>query len=290
MLFLTDDPELFAPLRFERRCRWGRQIFVTLYVNPRMNPDQVAEIDVTVSLGDSLLNGVTLPGVPEAEGYRIEYDAFLDPRMTLDAEGPLTIRATVRMPDGACRVAAVETIPIFINRKEEMPTERKMEIPFFPYRGDSLGTFHTALIDRYVAENARDGDHIVASGTGDLSESSYEGRRIGKGRVGRDNGDPWRPYRDSMALLSIGVKKGTANYILFSRNLERCTVTGVAETDSPAGLRRGAEVARYLTGRFPGITATAKGTQFTDPEIPRYPEERCYSRSVTLELKREGEE
>ncbi len=285
VLFHTASQELFSLVRYRSIRRWISYLYMHITIDPWMYPEEIASIEVEVMFGDSLLSRSTLEGHPEAERYKLNGMWFVPPQISNTQNGPLRFTATVQTKNGEHRTSNVVSLPVLIenNPNAKVAGATSISIPSFAYRDTSLSTYQTAWVDE-VLEQCTHVKIVGSNERDELKDKSQQWRRQDRPnyeKLGRLEEEDMTMYD-----VSTGVKNNICVYYHNSSPLDDCSVMGYSpQTDTVLAQRRAETMERYINDRNPGIVTKVIGA--VEDNWQQYmplPEERCYARSVTLQV------
>lgn len=288
VVFYTESPEIFSPIRHWRTSRSFQTLSLAIIVDPLMNGEEIAGIDITVHLEDSVFSAQTLDAKPGAQRYLLQTDCVLDPQLLPEDESTISMGATVRKTDSTHRTTNTVSFALQINRREQKLEEKKIDIPFFSY-ADSLYLlqgFQIHLIDRFMLDNASGKGTVVITGGSDPSESPQTQREwLTSNATNSDQymQDPWSEQRARLTLIFEKVQDGIAEYRSLVPSSFICGSMDMLNTSSNIAYKRAKSVAAYVTATFAsGLPTEIKGNDAVEMAEYRLPEERYYLRVVTM--------
>ncbi len=183
--FVTEDADIFAPVRFSIINYSPLNLMMTLYITPNVEPDRVASIEIRIlDQDEELLAHTTVAGSPDSTMYRLIGNWWypLDD-MSNDITG-LLVEARLILTDGRYRTAEAFPISIheeFSGRDREVNMDARQifgTIPFFAPGDTLLNEGQKSMIREYVRMQdsanrmvEREGLFVVATGMTEISES-----------------------------------------------------------------------------------------------------------------------
>lgn len=113
----SDDWMIHRPVRYYHSSVYSSTMMLHLTVDPRVAPEEVAELTIVMAAGDDLLGTSRFTGSADSSRYRL-LCFWLLPRDPQALEGGITFQAVLTLYDGSRRLSAPLTLPVLFSTTE----------------------------------------------------------------------------------------------------------------------------------------------------------------------------
>lgn len=176
--------ELIRPVRYAMIRGRDELTYFRIVIDPAMDPADVADIELAMSIGDQVISTTTIPGHPDSAVYNMQgmWPAF---QLQVIEATDLVVQAFVRTQQGTLRPTNAVRLPIETDMREREDYEPEdpfastyFQLPFFDWRDSTLSGLQQYYLEEYIRAfraNAemREGQpyNIKVNPNGDLAEN-----------------------------------------------------------------------------------------------------------------------